>query len=76
MSGMDATALGLSLDVSHLPTGCTPLEALVSVKMLDEDGNVVLYDCATLGLNSWEAVGMAIAVADRLRDALREAGEG
>lgn len=67
---VDATAFGLPVDASHLPEGYTPLEAVVCLKVLDADGEVAYYDCATNTLTSVEGIGMAIIVADRLRKAV------
>lgn len=51
------TIFGLE-PVDGLPEGWTPLEAIVAVKCLDEEGEVAIHTTATAALNSWEALGM------------------
>lgn len=67
---LDATAFGQPLNVDHLPDGFVPLEAVVVVKGLDSDGDNVVYRCATDGLSTWEALGMAVTLVDNLRHGL------
>ena len=42
----------------QLPAEVTPLEAIVSVKCIDADGDVCLYTKKTPGLSAWEAFGI------------------
>lgn len=58
------------LDALDLPKNWTPLEAVVMIKGLDEDGDVSVCHRFTLGLSSCEALGMIIPVADMLRSSL------
>lgn len=53
-----------------LPDGYVELEALTITKCLNEDGDLILHTAKSDGLNSWEALGMAITTADSLRAAL------
>lgn len=57
-----------------LPEGYIPLGFIVSIKALNADGEVVLVQRTSDGLNAWEAAGMAMSLSDDLRDCLREAG--
>lgn len=58
-----------------LEEGYIPLAFIASIKALNADGEVVLVHRATEGLNSWEAVGMAMSLSDDLRDGLRQASD-
>ncbi len=60
------------INVPDLPEGFTPLEALISIKGLDADGNVMLVERITDGIASWEALGMATTMADSLRQRLTQ----
>lgn len=57
--------------LDFLPEGVTPLEWAISVKCLDNDGTVVLFNRPSEDLNTWEALGMATSLVDDLRDQLR-----
>ena len=50
----------------------TPLEAVVCIKGLDEDGKVCHWSRCTEGLTLTEAQGMALGLLDDLREARRE----
>lgn len=65
-----AQAVGVELD-GELPDGWTPLEVVVTVKCLDEEGKVQMTHRASSGLNSWEGWAMSQWTADTLRDGLR-----
>jgi hypothetical protein len=69
----DCTVLGMPLDVGEgdVITTAQPLSALVVVKALDEDGDIVYLTGATEGLQSVECLGMAEYAALRLRRGLR-----
>ncbi len=54
-----------------LPTGAQPLEAVVLVKVLTDDGHICLCERASAGLTAWEALGMATTYADTLRHQLQ-----
>jgi len=43
---------------ASLPDGITPLEAVVSIKCIDDQGEVCLYSKKTSGITVWEAWGM------------------
>jgi hypothetical protein len=62
------TLFGLT-PYEELPEGWTPLEAVVAVKCLDDEGKVQMFHTATEALNNWEALGM-------LRDAQLQLEEG
>lgn len=72
---MDSTAFGQPLVTDHLPDGFVPLEAVVMVKGLDPNGDTAVFECATDGMSTWEALGMVTACADALRRALSD-GDG
>lgn len=55
-----------------IPDGWTPLEEVVVVKCLDENGKVIMHHTATPDLNSFEAVGMLIWTERVLEEALVE----
>lgn len=56
------------LDVQEIPDGATPIEALVVLKALDENGHVCLYRRATDGLVPWETVGILQVLLDAARE--------
>lgn len=59
----------------EIPDGWTPLEAVVSVKCLDDEGNVCLVTRKTSGLAPWDAYGMlSYACEDYSSSALAAAG--
>lgn len=53
-----------------IPDGWVDLESLTITKCLDAEGELNLHTTKSPGLNSWEALGMAITTADSLRRAL------
>lgn len=57
----DSTVLGMPLDVTEDDpvATCQPLSAMIVVKALDGDGDVVYLTAATEGLMSVECLGMA-----------------
>lgn len=55
--------------LEELPEGISPIEALVVVKALDEDGDLTFYSRCSDGLSTWEAIGMLITTTDQLRKA-------
>jgi hypothetical protein len=63
------TTLGLELD-DNLPDGWTPLEAIVTAKCLDTNGNVQTFHSATPTLSTYEAVGLLRWTQLVLEDAL------
>ena len=64
------TAFNLPLS-NHIPDKWIPLECVVAVECLDEDGVKRLYICATAGITTWTAAGALQAAADSYRDDLR-----
>lgn len=60
------------MEIPELPNGVTALECVMSIKVLDEDGNMRLYERTSQGLNAWEALGMINTLADSLRRRLME----
>lgn len=58
------------IHVPDLPDGITPLEVVVSIKTLDQDGSIAIYERLSEGLSPWEALGMLTTLADSLRDQL------
>lgn len=49
------------------------LEAVVSMKCIDHQGNVCLYSRKSESLNTWEAIGMLVSAQDDLRAMLQSA---
>lgn len=68
-----ADSFGLDF-VDDLPEGAQPLEAVVIVKYMDEEG-VQMFHTATPGLNTWEAIGMTRWTQLKLEQGLLEGGE-
>lgn len=63
---------GLNWDGSQpMPDGFVPLQAVLVVEGLDEDGDQALLAFGTEGLPTWTAIGMATYAADRLRRGLQ-----
>lgn len=56
MDGL-ATVFGLEV-LEPLPEDWVPLEAIVTVKCLDDEGKTAMHHTATPKLNTWEAIGM------------------
>jgi len=65
----EATVAGLP--IMNLPE-CTPLAALVLIKALDDEGNPTYYARGTDDLTTVEALGMAYACIERLKEAAAE----
>jgi hypothetical protein len=57
----------VGIHLPDLPDDITPLECVVTIKALDGEGTVVLYERISDGLATWEALGMTITLADSLR---------
>ena len=64
----------LDVDWSGLD-GYQPIEAVLIIEALDEEGDVVLMHCASKGLKSWKALGMTMYTSDTLRRKLQEEEE-
>lgn len=64
-----AEALGVELK-SDLPEGYAVLEVMIVAKCLDENGEETLFQSASPGLRTWDAVGMATGLLDVLRQGL------
>ena len=62
----------MEIDIPPFPENWTPLEHVVISKMLDDQGELRIAHDATDGLNTWEAIGMVIACADKLRRRLND----
>lgn len=58
------------IELSDLPDGSTPLELVLSMKVLSADGDVALVERMSRGLGQWEALGMAVTLTDSLRASL------
>lgn len=63
------------LELPDLPSNVTALEVVMSIKVLDEEGEVRLYERCSEGLSTWEALGMATTLADSLRNGLQRNAE-
>ncbi|MGW1998134.1 hypothetical protein [Embleya sp. NPDC001921] len=59
-----------------LPDGHIALGYAVSIKALDEHGDVCLINYRSSDLNSWEALGMHTSAADDIRQRMQERDEG
>ncbi len=57
---------------ADLDEGCAVLEVLVVAKVMDPDGDTMLYQSCSEGLRTWEAAGMATGLLDQLRRALQD----
>lgn len=55
------------LHTQEMPQSWTPLDAVVVVRCLDEDGETALLLRTTDGLRCWDAVGMLTAGLDQQR---------
>lgn len=53
--------------LTDFPDEWTPLEAVVSIKCLDDRGEVCLLSQKTENLSTWEAIGMLISATDDMR---------
>ncbi len=60
------TVYGVQLE--DIPHDATPLEAIVIVKALDENGEHCLYRRGSEGLSPWETIGMLQIALDAARD--------
>lgn len=60
------------LEVADLPDGFTPLEAIVLVKALDDEGDVTWCRRGTDGLTDEECVGILTADTQRIVNSLNE----
>lgn len=61
------------LDVEAVPDGYIPLDAIVLVKALDNDGDETLLIRSTDGLRVWERMGIAQCALDLFRDQCKDA---
>jgi hypothetical protein len=59
-----------------LPDGYIALAFAISIKALDETGDVVIVNGRSDDLPAWEALGMLISAADDLRTTMQQRGEG
>lgn len=60
------------LDMTELPETYTPLDAMVVLKCLDEEGDVVLVTRSSDDLKIWDRVGMLTVALDLARTECRE----
>lgn len=60
------------VEVTDLPEGAMPVEVVVIVKCMMDDGQMALIHRWSPALSGWEALGMTTVCSDTLRDALRE----
>lgn len=58
------------IEVADLPEGAVPLEIVLSMKVMSDDGIVSLVERASRGVAHWEALGMAVTLCDSLRAGL------
>lgn len=63
------------MEIVDLPDGVTALECVMSIKALDEDGNVRLFERSSEGLTGWEALGMAHTLMDSFSQGLTRVSE-
>jgi len=54
-----------------LPEGYVPLDYVVAVEALNEEGEVVLITCSSPSLTPWKHAGMLTSALDDVRDSLR-----
>jgi hypothetical protein len=65
MANDNEKVLGMDL-ADPVPEGCVPLEAIVLVKMIDEEGKPDIFMTATPGLTTWEGLGLVTAAQFRM----------
>lgn len=58
------------MEIEELDEGCVALEVVMSIKAIEENGDVRIYERTSPGLSEWEALGMAITLADGMRQSL------
>jgi hypothetical protein len=58
-----------------LPEGYVPLDFAVSIKALDEEGDVVIINGRSEGLSAWEALGMLTCATDDIRARMQQREE-
>lgn len=51
-------AIAFGLEVNDLPDGCTPLEVVGAVKVLNDEGELELWGFQSENVTFWEAAGM------------------
>lgn len=56
-----------NIDIPDLPADHIPLDAIVVVKALDNDGDPCVLIRHTAGINWWERIGMLQITLDRCR---------
>ena len=61
-------AIVYGVTLADIPEGATPIEAIVILKALDQDGEVCLYRRASEGLAPWDQIGLCQIVLDNMRD--------
>lgn len=59
-------------NMADVPDGSVIVEAFAVIKVLDPDGGIGFHTRQTGDLSDWEALGMLIAAADRLRKQLAD----
>jgi hypothetical protein len=57
----------------ELPKNCTPIQAIVIVEAMDEDGDTFLWETTTDNMRAWVMVGMLTGVLDAQRADIVEA---
>ena len=55
-SAVSTMTLVYGVELADIPEGATPIEAIVILKALDEDGDVCLYRRASEGLAPWDQI--------------------
>lgn len=64
------------MELPDLPEDVTALECIMSIKALDDEGNVRLFERQSPGLTTWEALGMAHTLMDSFAQGLTRTAEG
>jgi hypothetical protein len=60
----------------ELPKNWTPIQAIVIVEAMDEDGDTFLWETTTDNMRAWVMVGMLTGVLDAQRADIVEAMNG
>lgn len=63
--------MGYQIDVGDLPEGYIVLDAVVLMKVLDPDGNVVFREHMGVTLNCMEKYGMAHSLVDTMQERIQ-----
>jgi hypothetical protein len=55
------------IEIPDLPAGAIPMEVVVLVRYVDDEGDTTTAEVRSAGMSTQEALGMAVTYADGLR---------